>query len=41
VQEENDLILAQLHQVQEELERYFLSYQEEKQKVAAEQQRHQ
>jgi hypothetical protein len=41
VQEENELILAQLHQVQEELEHYFLSYQEEKQKVAAEQQRFQ
>jgi len=39
VQQENELILAQLHQVQEELEHYFLSYQEEKQKVAAEQQR--
>lgn len=28
VKEENDLILSQLHQVQEELERYFLMYKE-------------
>jgi hypothetical protein len=32
-QEENDLLLAQLHQVQEELENYFLKYQDSDAKV--------
>ena len=32
-QEENDLLLAQLHQVQEELENYFLKYQDADAKV--------
>jgi hypothetical protein len=34
-QEEADLLLAQLHQVQEELENYFLKYQESKQELEA------
>ena len=32
-QEESDLLLAQLHQVQEELENYFLKYQDSKQEL--------
>jgi hypothetical protein len=32
-QEENELLLAQLHQVQEELENYFLKYQEQRKRV--------
>jgi hypothetical protein len=35
LREENDLLLLQLHQVQEELEHYFLEYQALKQRVAA------
>jgi chemotaxis protein histidine kinase CheA len=32
-QQENELLLLQLHQVQEELERYFLAFQEAKEKI--------
>jgi hypothetical protein len=39
VQEENDLILQQLHQVQEELENYFLKHQEAQYQLQKQQQR--